>query len=53
MDIYKLYFDTLLHPASICDKVRALNVTRKNIVEAAVFVACLGALVSAAMEKKN
>ena len=51
MDIYKLYYDTLIHPASICDKIRSINLSRKNIVEGAVFVACLGAIVSAVMEK--
>ena len=51
MDIYKLYFETLLQPASICDKIRSLSLSRKNIVEGAVFVACLSAIVSSAMEK--
>ena len=51
MDFYKLYFDTLLQPATICHKLRALKVSQRNIFEAAVFVASLGALVSAAMEK--
>ena len=51
MDIYKLYIDTLLRPATICDKIRSFRLTRKNIVEGAIFVACLGALVSSAMEK--
>ncbi len=51
MDIYKLYIDTLLRPASICDKIRPLNLSRKSIFEGSIFVAALGALVSAAMEK--
>ena len=51
MDIQKLYFDTLLRPASICGKIRALNLCRKNIVEAAVFVACVSTVLGAVMEK--
>ena len=51
MDIQKLYFDTLLRPASICGKIRDLNLSRINIVEAAVFVACVGTVVGAVMEK--
>ena len=51
MDIYKLYFETLLQPKSICDKIRSFSLSRRNILEGAVLVACLSALLSSAMEK--
>ena len=51
MDIYKLYFDTLFRPASICDQIRSLSLSRQNILEGTVFVACLSALLSSVMEK--
>ncbi len=51
MDFYKLYFDTLIKPASVADIIRSLKVSKRNIVEASAFVASLGALISVAMEK--
>ena len=51
MDIYKLYFDTLFRPASICDEIRSFSLSRQNILEGTVFVACLSALLSSVMEK--
>ena len=51
MDIYKLYFETLIRPGSICDQIRSFSLSRKNILEGTIFVACLSALLSAAMEK--
>ena len=51
MDIYKLYFETLLQPGSICDKIRSFSLSRKNILEGTIFVACLSAILSSVMEK--
>lgn len=51
MDIYKLYLETLLKPMTICDKIRCFGLSRRKIIEGAVFVACMSALLSSAMEK--
>ena len=49
MDIYNLFFNSLVKPSIICDEIRLYKLTRQNIIEGAVFVSCLGTIISFAM----